>query len=171
MKLLALIFATALTGFILPAHAQRGLEPVHYFNLINCLARTPDGYTSSKPVGAKVVTGGSYITEASRQYSKKDRPTKVIRLKIADAAYKRSFYEEFQSTKNFNNELPDGYYSGYKIGSYPVLERYNNRRREGALRGVVEGRFIVEITGYDMDPAELVGWWQRINIPMLVALH
>jgi hypothetical protein len=95
----------------------------------------------------------------------------VIRLKITDAAYKRSYYEEFQSTKNFNNELPDGYYSGYKIGSYPVLERYKSRQREGTLRGVVEGRFIVEFTGYDVDPAELVGWWQRINIPMLVALH
>jgi hypothetical protein len=171
VKLRALILATALTGFILPAHAQRGIEPVHYFNLINCLARTPVGYTSSKPVGAKVVTSGSYITEANRQYAKKDRPTKVIRLKITDAAYKRSYYEEFQSIKNFNNELPDGYYSGYKIGSYPVLERYKSRQREGTLRGVVEGRFIVEITGYDVDPAELVGWWQRINIPMLVALH
>ncbi|MBI5394404.1 MAG: hypothetical protein HZA91_03820 [Verrucomicrobia bacterium] len=171
MKLRALIFAATLAGLLLPAHAQRGIEPVHYFNLINCLARTPNGYTSSKPVGAKVVTGGSYTTEASRQYSKKDRPRKVIRIKITDGAYKPSFYEEFQSTRDFNNELPDGYYSGYKIAGCSVHERYNSRRREGTLRGVVEGRFIVEITGYDMDPAELVSWWQRVNIPMLAALH
>lgn len=171
MKSRAFIFAAALTGILLPAQAQRGIEPVHYFNLINCLARTPGGYTSSKPVGAKVVTGDSYVTEASRQYSKKDRPTKVIRLKITDGAYKRSFYEDFQITKEFNNELPDGYYSGYKIGGYPVLERYNNRKREASLRGVVEGRFIVEIAGYDMDPAEIVAWWQRVNLPILVALH
>lgn len=171
MKSRALILAAALAGILLTAHAQRGIEPVHYFHLINCLARTPDGYTSSKPVGAKVVTGDSYITEASRQYSKKDRPTKVIRLKITDAAYKRSFYEDFTSTKDFNRELPDGYYSGYKIGGYPVRERYSTPKREASLRGVVEGRFIVEITAYDVDPAEIVSWWQRVNLPILVALH
>jgi len=167
----AFILAATLTGVPLPAPAQRNIEPVHYFNLINCLARTPDGYTSTKPVGAKVVAGDTYITEASRQYAKKDRPTKVIRLKITDAAYKRHFYEEFQSTSDFNHELPDGYHSGYKIAGYPVRERYNRPKREASLRGVVEGRFIVEITGYDMDPAEIVSWWQRINLPLLVALH
>ncbi len=166
-----MIFVATVAGLLPLAHAQRGIEPVHYVNLVACLPKSPDGYTSSKPVGSKVVTGNSYVTEARRQYAQKNRPTKVIRLTITDGAYKRSFYEDFKSTKDFNNELPDGYYAGFKIGGYPVHERYVSRRREGALRGVVEGRFIIELAGYDVDPAELVGWWQRINIQSLAALH
>jgi hypothetical protein len=39
------------------------------------------------------------------------------------------------------------------------------------MRGVVEGRFIIEITGFDVGPSELVEWWRMIDIRRLVALH
>ncbi len=153
------------------ADAQQRIEPVHYFSLIACLPVTPKDYTGSKPVGAKVTTGHALVTEASRQFSKKDRPKKVIRVKITDGAYHRDLYGEFKRTEDFNREWADGYFAGYKIGRHPVHERYSTHKREGSIRGVVEGRFIIDITGYDVGPAEVVEWWRMVDLDRLAAMH
>ena len=158
-------------GLVEPLSAQRGIEPVHYFQLIYALPRTPDGYTSSKPVGVKMITSGALVTEASRQYGNKKRRQKVVRVKITDGAYNRAMYEEFADTKDFNKEWADGYFKGYKMDGQTVRERYSNYKREALMRGVIEGRFIIEITGYDVGPSELVEWWRKIDIRRLVALH
>jgi len=166
-----LMWMALASGLVEPLSAQGGIDPVHYFQLIYALPRTPEGYTSTKPAGAKIITNGVPVTEASRQYGHKKRPPKVIRIKITDGAFQRGLYDEFADTKDFNREWADGYYKGYKIDAYPVRERYSKYKREATLRGVVEGRFIVEITGYDVGPSELVEWWRMIDIRRLVALH
>ena len=39
------------------------------------------------------------------------------------------------------------------------------------MRGVIEGRFIIEITGFDVGPGELIEWWREIDIKRLVSIH
>jgi hypothetical protein len=158
-------------GLAVAAFAQRGLEPVNFVNLIYCLPRTPDGYEKTKPAGVKMVADGVQISEASRQYANKAHPRKVIRVKITDGAYNVKLYTEFQSTKDFNEEGATGYYKGYKLDGYAVHEHYAKQDRQGTMRGVIEGRFIIEITGYDVGPGELIEWWREIDIKRLVSIH
>ena len=116
-------------------------------------------------------TDGAQITEASRQYKNKARPKKVIRVKITDGAYNAKLYAEFRTTQDFSEEGATGYYKGYKLDGCPVHEHYANQDRQGTMRGVVEGRFIIEITGYDVGPGELIEWWREIDIKRLVSIH
>ena len=153
------------------AFAQQGIEPVKFVNLIYCLPRTPDGYEKTKPAGVMMNTDGAQITEASRQYKNKARPKKVIRVKITDGAYNAKLYAEFRTTQDFSEEGATGYYKGYKLDGCPVHEHYANQDRQGTMRGVVEGRFIIEITGYDVGPGELIEWWREIDIKRLVSIH
>ena len=162
-------FATA--SFAQTTRAQKGIEPVHYINLIYCLPRTPEGYEKTRPVGVKMLTAGADVTEASRQYSNKANPKKVIRVKITDGAYNPKLYAEFRSTKEFSEEGTTGYYKGYKIDEYPVHEHYVKQDRQGTMRGVVEGRFLIEITGFAVGPGELVEWWREIDIKRLILMH
>ena len=161
-----------MAALVLPVMAQRGIEPTHYFKLINCLPATPSGYTSSKPQGAKITnTSGILVTEANRQYANKTNRDKVIRIKITDGAYNRSLYGEFERTEDFKKEWADGYFKGYKLDGYPVHERYSGYKAEATLRGVVEGRFIIEINGFAVGPGELIEWWRRTSIKGLAAMH
>ena len=166
-----LVIGLLVAGFGVASLAQQGIEPVHYVNLIYCLPRTPDGYEKTKPAGVRMLTDGAQTTEASRQYASKSNPKKVIRVKITDGAYNRKHYEEFQRTTEFNEEGATGYYKAYKMGGYPVHEHYAKQDRQGTLRGVVEGRFIIEITGFDVGPSELVEWWHGIDIKRLALMH
>ncbi|MFA5191402.1 MAG: hypothetical protein WC740_11785 [Verrucomicrobiia bacterium] len=167
------LFAVGLfvTGFAFAAFAQRGIDPVHYINLIYCLPRTPAGYEKTKPAGVKMFTDGASVTEASRQYSNKARPRKVIRVKITDGAYNGKLYAEFRTMKEVSEEGATGYYKSYKMNGHPVHEHYAKQDRQGTLRGVVEGRFIIEITGFDVGPGELIEWWHEIDIKRLASMH
>lgn len=167
------LFAVGLSvaGLAVVSLAQQGIEPVHYVNLIYCLPRTPEGYEKTKPAGVRMVTEGAQVTEASRQYANKARPKKVIRVKITDGAYHRKLYAEFQSAKDFSDEGTTGYYKGYKLDGYPVHEHYAKQDRQGTMRGVIEGRFIIEITGFDVGPSELVEWWREIDVKRLALMH
>ncbi|MFA6563889.1 MAG: hypothetical protein WCV00_18455 [Verrucomicrobiia bacterium] len=167
------LFAVCLlmAGFAVASLAQKGIEPVHYVNLIYCLPRTPEGYEKTKPAGVKMVTEGANITEASRQYANKARPKKVIRVKITDGAYNGKLYAEFRTARESSEEGATGYYKSYKIDGYPVHEHYAKQDRQGTMRGVIEGRFIIEITGFDVGPGELVEWWRGIDIKRLILMH
>jgi hypothetical protein len=163
-------------GFALAALAQttrvqKGIEPIHYINLIYCLPRTPEGYEKSKPAGVRMQTDGADITEASRQYQNKANPKKMIRVKITDGAYNAKLYAEFRIVKEFSEEGKTGYFKGYKIDNYPVHEHYATQDRQGTLRGVIEGRFLIEITGFGVGPGELIEWWREIDIKRLVLMH
>ena len=158
-------------GLAAVAFAQQGIDPVHFVNLIYCLPRTPEGYEKTKPAGVKMVTDGAHITEASRQYANKAHPRKVIRVKITDGAYNAKLYTEFRTTKDFNEEGASGYYKAYKLDGYPVHEHYAKQDRQGTMRGVIEGRFIIEITGFDVGPGELIEWWREIDVKRLVSIH
>lgn len=165
------VIGLAMAGFAGVALAQKGVEPVHYVNLIYCLPRTPDGYEKTRPAGVKMVVEGANITEASRQYANKANPKKVIRVKITDGAYNAKLYAEFRTFKEADDEGATGYYKSYKIDVYPVHEHYAKQDRQGTMRGVVEGRFIIEITGFGVGPGELVEWWREINIKRLALMH
>ena len=158
-------------GLAAGAFAQQGIDPVHFVNLIYCLPRTPEGYEKTKPAGVKMITDGANLTEASRQYANKAHPRKVIRVKITDGAYNAKLYSEFRTTTDFNEEGATGYYKGYKLDGYPVHEHYAKQDRQGTMRGVIEGRFIIEITGYDVGPGELIEWWRGIDIKRLISIH
>ena len=151
--------------------AQKGIEPVHYIHLIQCLPRTPDGYEKTKPAGVKMTVGGADVTEASRQYANKANAKKVIRVKITDGAYNPSLYTEFRTFKEVDEEGATGYFKSYKIDGYPVREHYAKQDRQGTMRSVIEGRFIIEITGFGVGPGELVEWWREIDIKRLVLMH
>jgi len=184
-RLFAVGFLVA--GFAVASLAQKGIEPVHYVNLIYCLPRTPEGYEKTKPAGVKMtvpvqvkmtVPGGvkmavemADITEASRQYANKANPKKVIRAKITDGAYNGKLYAEFRTVKEISEEGATGYYKSYKIDGYPVHEHYAKQDRQGTMRGVVEGRFIIEITGFGVGPGELVEWWRALDIKRLALMH
>ncbi|MBI5684699.1 MAG: hypothetical protein HZC54_06435 [Verrucomicrobia bacterium] len=173
-------------GFAVASLAQKGIEPVHYVNLIYCLPRTPEGYEKTKPAGVKMTTppeviitptgeriakGGANVTEASRQYANKANPKKVIRVKITDGAYNAKLYAEFRTFREASDEGATGYFKSYKMDGYPVHEHYAKQDRQGTLRGVIEGRFIIEITGFGVGPGELVEWWREIDIKRLILMH
>lgn len=158
-------------GFVVASLAQKGIEPVHYVNLIYCLPRTPEGYEKTKPAGVKMVADGADITEASRQYANKANPKKVIRAKITDGAYNSKLYAEFRTVKEISEEGATGYYKSYKMDGYPVHEHYAKQDRQGTIRGVIEGRFIIEITGFGVGPGELVEWWRAMDIKRLALMH
>jgi hypothetical protein len=181
-----LVAGLLLAGSAVAALAQKGVEPVHYINLIYCLPRTPEGYEKTKPAGVKMTTPpeviitpagvkttkeGANVTEASRQYANKANPKKVIRVKITDGAYNPKLYTEFRTFRENNDEGATGYLKSYKIDGYPVREHYAAQDRQGTMRGVIEGRFIIEITGFGVGPGELVEWWREIDIKRLVLMH
>lgn len=140
------------------------VDPVSFRELINQLPNPPLGWERTEPEGATTSMGEFRISQAEATYRQGDRQ---IQISLIDSAYNPALYAPFLIAASFSQESTSGFDRGLTFGSHPGRESYTNASRSGMLAVLVERRFIVEISGSDIDANELRRWWDRLNTGQL----
>lgn len=153
------------------AQAQEKVEPVHFSKLLPFLPDKVDGFVAEKAEGSTNAAVGFKITEVSRTYHKgKEDADETVTVKITDGAGNQFFAAAHAAAMEFSHESTEGYEKGFKLDSYPAVEKYTSESKNGTLSVFVSDRYLIEIDINGLDSKALQEWWKKIDVKKLIDL-
>jgi hypothetical protein len=146
----ALVWAALLVmgGFPLSAQAQ----PVHFKELMAFLAiDPPQGWeVSQKPKGT-TLKSPVQMSEAEVEFRAGD---KTVEIKIVDGM--AGMLPFLGMAQGMEMESSEEYMKSIEIQGFKGLENYKNQEKKGEITLPVANRFLVSITGRDIDDTTII---------------
>ncbi len=142
------------------------VDPVPFADLIESLPDQPSAWEAEEAEGETNSVGEFKISQAERTYRQGE---KQIEVKIIDWAHNQALSAPFVLSSRFSQESTKGYNKGIQIGESVGREEYKNDSKRGSLNLLVGKRFLVEISGRQIEPAELRQWWEQVKTEELLA--
>ena len=141
------------------------LETISFRELIQCLPKSPRGWTTEKPYGQTSSFGENAISQARQSYF---RDNKTITVSIFDWKFNSALHIPFLISTEFSQESTEGYSKGIKIDNIPGRKNYDYSTKKGGLYMLINSRFFVHINGSNIEEKELIEWWNFLNYQFLL---
>jgi len=136
------------------------LDPLSFQELLECLPKAPSGWSTEQPQGQTNSFGDYSVSQVKQTYFNRDQQMTVS---IFDWAFNSAFYLPFLLSTEFSQESTAGYSKGINIDDIPGRETYDYNTKDGSLNLLINRRFLVEISGNNIEESELRDWWELID--------
>jgi hypothetical protein len=149
------------------------IDPVSFRVLLAYLPAAPEGWTASEPQGSTTAVPGYKVSTASNQYqappASEGGPVQRVSLTITDGGYAEAIAAPFQMAAMMSSESTDGYQKGVTLEGQPGFETWQIQSRHSELQLLVGNRFLVNLSGDQLEPEVLREWASRIGLEKLAA--
>lgn len=139
-----------------PLAALGGKETVDFRQLRALLPEELAGLRRTNARGEKTGAFGANISTADGEYGAPDGPR--LTVKITDLGATGPFGALAGLgwlTTEVDSEGDEGYERTTMYGDYKGLEKYRNDAKSGSVNVVVANRFLVEVSGQNLEPIQL----------------
>jgi len=160
-------------GALFGAAAQAGAstnQAIHQRQLRDLLPAEFNGMARSNTEAGKNAMFGMNMSYAQATYAKDEAS---INVKISDISSMGEFVKMAQyawTANEMERETDDGYERTTKVDGHPAQERFDSRYKQADLQIMVDGRFMVELDGSNVEMAALQDLVKAIDLKKLAAL-
>jgi hypothetical protein len=147
--------------------ARAVVDPLGFQALIGYLPEPRDGFSGAEPKGSTTSLPDYKVTVVSRDYSKagaEGEPQSSITIQITDGGFSEAVSAPFQMMSMMSHESTEGYQKGVTIGGQPGYETWDNGSRRTELNVLVGGRFMLQLSGSQVEPEALRAWAESIDL-------
>jgi hypothetical protein len=149
------------------------VNPVKFDYLYPFLPQPIDGWRAEPPLGAVGIEPLGPTNEVLCRYRKKGAgdagPT--IELSITDGGHILSAYEPYRRARKYLEDHPDRYVRRIKVKGSPGFETWYGEPRLSGFLILVKDRFLVQLSGNDVDPEILRQFLDLIRLDDLTKLE
>ena len=139
-----------------PLAAMGGKRAVDFRELRDLLPAELAGLPRKSAGGEKTGAFGVNITTATGRYGADEGPRLEVTITDLGAMGPAAAMASFGwTTTEVDRESNEGYERTMQYKGRKGLEQYTTADRSGSAKVMTGGRFMVEITGYDIEPAQL----------------
>jgi hypothetical protein len=150
---------------------EKVVDPLHFRDLLPHLPAAASGWTADEPNGSTTAMAESKVTVVSNQFrnaATDGSPEQSVSVEITDGGFAAAISAPFEMMTLMSNETTDGYQKGVTVeGGYPGYETWDNKSRRAELTVLVAKRFLVHLTGYQVEPQALREWLGRMKLAEL----
>lgn len=161
----------AMLGQLLGGGGTATNPVIHHSQLKALLPAEFSGMKRTNSEAGKQAAMGMNISYAEASYSDDNAS---LDAKITDISAMASFMRMAQyawANSEMERESDSGYERTTKIDGFPAKEEYDNSGKYGRVEVMVDGRFIVEVSGSDVDMEKIVGLVKAIDLKKLQSLQ
>jgi len=154
--------------------APRALvDPVNFQSLLPLLPAAPAGWTAAAPEGSTTTLPEYKVTVVHGQYQRAatdSTPEASVTVDMSDGGFSEAIAAPFQMMAMMSHESTSGYQKGITIAGHPAFETWDNNSRHAQIQVLVAGRFLLSLSSYQIDAAELRAWAEGMDIAALADL-
>jgi len=148
------------------------VEPANFKVLLTFLP-SGEGWTAGTPTGSTTAVPGYKVSVASNEYrrpSSDGTQEQVVSVEITDGGYAEMISAPFEMMAQMSSETTEGYQKGVTVGGYPGVEQWTISTRRSELSALVAKRFLIHLTGSQVEPSELREWLEGMKLAELAEL-
>lgn len=146
---------------------ENNSKSISFRELIQCLPKSPRGWTTEKPYGQTSSFGDNTISQVKQKYFQHE---KAITVSIFDWKFNSALFIPFLISTEFSQESTEGYNKGIKIDNIPGRINYEYFSKQGGLNLLINSRFFVKISGVNIEEEELIEWWNLLDYQSLLKI-
>jgi hypothetical protein len=149
--------------------SAKAVDPVSFRDLITLLPEL-DGWERSKPTGERMTSPVSFA-QAEADYRKGDAS---IEVKIIDSGFHQLLLTPYSMflASGYERETSEGHEKSVSVNGQPGWEKWDIENRSGEVNALVGKRFLVTISGYQLDDLQqLHTVASRIDMNRLASLQ
>jgi hypothetical protein len=156
-----------------PTAAVAVVDPVGFRDLLAYLPSAGDGWQAGTPDGSTTSMGDYKVTNVSNTYTSAGgdgSPDRSITVQITDGGFAEMVSAPFAMMSQFSNETTQGYQKGVTIEGHPGYEEWNEPSRSSNLNVLVAKRFLIHLSGTQVEPQVLREWLEGMKLDELSEL-
>jgi len=143
------------------------------FKVLLAFLPSGEGWTAGEPNGSTTAVPGYKVSVASNEYR---RPAsdgsqeQIVSVEITDGGFAEMISAPFEMMSQMSTETTEGYQKGVMVGGHPAYEQWTISTRRSELNALVAKRFLIHLTGVQVEPAELRQWLEGMRLSELAEL-
>jgi hypothetical protein len=154
--------------------APRALvDPVSFQALLPFLPAAPSGWTGAAPEGSTTTLPDYKVTVVRGQYqgpAADNAPQASVTVEVTDGGFAETLAAPFKMMSMMSHESTTGYQKGITIAGNTAYETWDNGSRHCDINVLVADRFLVHLTSYQIEAAELRAWAEGMDLAALADL-
>lgn len=127
---------------------QEVVDPINWRELIPFLIDVKGWDALGDAEGQTIAMGTFKMTEVERFYEAGD---KSLEINIVDGGYAPMAYTAIKMAMGFEIDTSEEYMKKISVKGFPGVERYSFEDKEGEVMILVEERFVVRLTGENVE--------------------